>query len=99
MRHLYAVLAACLAALLVYAVNQLPARGDATAPAQQETSLAGTPGAGDFYIRNPMRDAHTPNMVTVILADYRGFDTLGETFVVFTGGVACWLLLRRRRPT
>ncbi|MHB8764212.1 MAG: hydrogen gas-evolving membrane-bound hydrogenase subunit E, partial [Deferrisomatales bacterium] len=97
MKTLYAVIAASLTALLVYAVNQLPARGDAAAPSHREASLAGTPGAADFYIRNPMRDAHTPNMVTVILADYRGFDTLGETFVVFTGGVACWLLLRRRK--
>jgi multicomponent Na+:H+ antiporter subunit B len=35
-------------------------------------------------------------MVTVTLADYRGFDTLGETLVVLTAGMACWLILRRR---
>lgn len=99
MKALYAALAAGLMALLLYAVNQLPARGDPTAPAHRHQSLAGTPGAGDYYIRNALGDAHTPNMVTVILADYRGFDTLGETFVVFTGGVACWLLLRRRRSS
>lgn len=96
MKALYLALAAALAGLMMYAVNQFPSRGDPWAPAQRETSLAGTPEAGDYYIRNPMKDAHTPNMVTVILADYRGFDTLGETFVVFTGGVACWLLLRRK---
>lgn len=97
MKALYAVVAASLTVLLVYAVNQLPARGDPAAPAHRQTSLAGTAGAGDYYVRSPLQDAHTPNMVTVILADYRGFDTLGETFVVFTGGVACWLLLRRRK--
>jgi multicomponent Na+:H+ antiporter subunit B len=35
-------------------------------------------------------------MVTYILADYRGYDTLGETTVIFTAGVAVMLLLRRR---
>ena len=37
-----------------------------------------------------------PNMVTYILADYRGYDTLGETTVIFTAGVAVLLLLRRK---
>ena len=43
-------------------------------------------------------------MVTAVLADYRGFDTLGETLVVFTAGIACVLVLlggvapARRRP-
>ena len=27
--------------------------------------------------------------------DYRALDTLIETVVVFTSGIACWLLLRR----
>jgi multicomponent Na+:H+ antiporter subunit B len=44
-----------------------------------------------------MEDAATPNVVTTVLADYRGYDTLGETTVIFTAGVACILLLRRRR--
>jgi multicomponent Na+:H+ antiporter subunit B len=38
-----------------------------------------------------------PNVVTAVLASYRGFDTLGETVVVFTGGVGVIALLRRRR--
>jgi multicomponent Na+:H+ antiporter subunit B len=36
-------------------------------------------------------------MVTVILADYRGFDTLGEEVVIFTAGIICFLLLRKRK--
>jgi len=44
-----------------------------------------------------MEDAATPNVVTTVLADYRGYDTLGETTVIFTTGIACILLLRRRR--
>lgn len=38
----------------------------------------------------------TPNMVTAGLADYRGYDTLGETTVIFTAAVSVILLLRRR---
>lgn len=37
-----------------------------------------------------------PNMVTAGLADYRGYDTLGETVVIFTAGMTVILLLRRR---
>ncbi len=36
-----------------------------------------------------------PNIVTAILASYRGYDTLGETAVIFTAGVAVLLILRR----
>ena len=36
----------------------------------------------------------TPNVVTVVLASYRGFDTLGETTVIFTAGIAVLILLR-----
>jgi multicomponent Na+:H+ antiporter subunit B len=36
--------------------------------------------------------------VTVVLGDYRSFDTLGDTVVVLTAGVACILILRRREP-
>lgn len=34
-----------------------------------------------------------PNFVTAVLADYRGYDTLGETTVIFTAGLACLLIL------
>lgn len=38
-----------------------------------------------------------PNVVTSVLADYRGFDTLGEVTVIFTAGAGVLLLLGRRR--
>ncbi len=84
------------AALLLCVVTELPPRGDLNAPAQRIVNPAGTPVAGAYYIQNAYKDAKTPNMVTVILADYRGFDTLGETLVVFAGGIACFFILRRR---
>ncbi len=81
-------------ALLLYAASALPSRGDPQAPSHRERSLVGSPGAAAHYIRNAERDAAAPNIVTVVLADYRGFDTLGETLVVFTAGLVCYLILR-----
>ncbi len=48
------------------------------------------------YVEEGYHETEVPNMVTYILADYRGYDTLGETAVIFTAGVAVILLLRRR---
>ncbi len=48
------------------------------------------------YIEEGHEETEVPNMVTYILADYRGYDTLGETTVIFTAGVSVLLLLRRR---
>jgi len=83
-------------ALMFYGVSTLPDRADPRAPANLEESAAGSPVAQDYYIRHAYEDAHTPNMVTVILADYRAYDTLGETMVIFAAGLACFLILRRR---
>ena len=48
------------------------------------------------WIEKGERETHVPNMVTYGLADYRGYDTLGETAVIFTAGMSVILLLRRR---
>ena len=73
--------------LLLYAAADLPAFGDPQSPAS--TSLA------PFYLENSLRDTETPNVVTAVLMDYRAIDTMLETGVIFTAGLACWLLLRR----
>ena len=41
-----------------------------------------------------MEETSVPNLVTAVLADYRSFDTMFETTVVFAAGLACFLLLR-----
>ena len=38
----------------------------------------------------------TINIVTAGLADYRGYDTMGEETVILTGAIGVILLLRRR---
>lgn len=84
-------------ALLIYASSGLPCRGDADAVMHREKSPSGSQGASSYYIRNADKDANTRNMVTVVLADYRGYDTLGEETVILTAGLVCFLILRRKK--
>lgn len=84
---------------MVSVVRDLPSRGDVDAPLHQKESAVGSVTAGSYYIENSYKDAGTNNVVTVVLADYRGFDTFGETVVVFAAGVACLLILRGRRES
>ncbi len=83
--------------LMIYASMGFPNRGNARARMNREKSLAGSQNAPSYYIENSERDAHTPNMVTVILADYRGYDTLGEETVIMTAGLICFLILRKKK--
>lgn len=96
MKALQMLALAAFSAVMMAAVVHLPPKGDPGSPANRIENVLKGPVAGAYYIQNAYTDAKTPNMVTVILADYRGFDTLGETVVVFAGGVACLYLLRRR---
>lgn len=73
--------------LLIYGTKDMPKWGDPNSPA----SLHVTPR----YIEKTIEETATPDMVTSVLADYRGYDTLGETTVIFSAGIACLLLLRR----
>lgn len=81
-------------AALVYGTLDMPNFGDPNAPAQVHV-------APDYFERS-QHEIGVPNMVTAILASYRGYDTLGETAVVFTAGIGVLLLIsglrhRRRR--
>ena len=49
------------------------------------------------YLNDAVKETGVPNVVTAVLASYRGYDTLGETTVVFTAGAGVIALLRRRR--
>jgi len=70
---------------LFYATIDMPAYGDPNSPANS--------GVGYAYIERTPKDIEVPNIVTAVLASYRGFDTLGETLVIFTAGLAVMLLL------
>lgn len=87
------IILALFAGLMFYATLALPPRGAADAPLHREVSPTGGPVAAAYYIENAKKDAATDNIVTVVLADYRGFDTLGEVTVIFSAAVACALIL------
>jgi len=72
---------------LIYGTMDMPAFGSADAPIHQHVAPE--------YIERYPHDIDMPNIVTGILSSYRGFDTLGETAVVFTAGIAVILLLHR----
>jgi len=72
--------------VLVYGTLDMPLFGDPNAPIH----LYPSPG----YVSKSMLDMHgLPNVVTSVLASYRGFDTLGETMVVVTAGIGALLIL------
>ncbi len=48
---------------------------------------------GKYYTENSMEETGIPNVVTAVLGSYRGFDTLGELYVIFTAGIAVLLIL------
>ena len=77
-----------LAAALIYGTLDMPKWGDPHSPASSHVS--------PYYLEHSIEHTATPNVVTSVLADYRGYDTLGETTVIFTAGMACILLLKRR---
>ena len=76
-----------LAALLIYVSGDLPDRGDPDAPANLHISPE--------LVALTERDIKIPNLVSAVLADVRGYDTLGETLVIFTAGLAVLLVLMR----
>jgi multicomponent Na+:H+ antiporter subunit B len=79
-------------AVLIWGTADMPRFGDPAAPIHHHVAPR--------YIEDSPREIGVPNMVTSVLASYRGFDTLGETAVVFTAGVGVLALLgiRRRKP-
>ena len=78
-------------AVLFYAARDLPSMADSAAPASTHVSPR--------YIESAVAETGAPNMVTAILADYRAYDSLGETVVILTAGLACLLVLGAFAPT
>jgi multicomponent Na+:H+ antiporter subunit B len=74
-------------AFLLYCTLDFPDWSDPGSPASTHVS--------PYYIERAVADTAVPNIVTAVLADYRGFDTLFETIVIFTAVVACFLVLKQ----
>jgi multicomponent Na+:H+ antiporter subunit B len=78
-------------ALLIFGTLDMPHFGDPDAPAHQHVAPR--------YIEDSGTEIGVPNIVTSVLASYRGFDTLGETVVIFTAGLGVMALLLVSRRT
>ena len=79
-------------AVLIYGTLDMPSYGDAQAPINLHVA--------PHYINDSTKEIGVPNVVTSVLASYRGYDTLGETFVVFTAAMGVLAIIgksRRRR--
>jgi multicomponent Na+:H+ antiporter subunit B len=74
---------------LAYGTIDMPNFGDPHAPANHHVAPR--------YIEKTHEETGVDNMVTSVLASYRGYDTFGETTVIFTAGICVILLLRETR--
>jgi multicomponent Na+:H+ antiporter subunit B len=83
------VLSVTVGAMIVYGTFDLPGFSDTAAPIHQHVVPR--------YLQQGVAETGVPNIVTAVLASYRGYDTFGETTVVFTAGAGVVALLRRRR--
>jgi len=79
------VIVSILALVIIYSTFDNPQLGDPDAPVHQHVApwyLEKTPEYMDF-----------PNVVTAILSSFRGYDTLGEVFVVFAACIGVLFIL------
>ena len=72
-------------AALVYGTLDMPGFGDPGNPVHHHVA--------DHYLEESPHEIGIPNVVTAVLASYRGYDTMGETTVVFAAAVGVMLLL------
>lgn len=84
---------AAVALIVIYATFDKPRFGDPMAPVHQHVS--------PWYLDTTKDAIDIPNVVTAVLASFRGYDTLGEVLVVFTAGIGILFLFSvqpSRRP-
>lgn len=83
------IIAVGLSFIMVMAVLEMPKTCCVDAPAYSDVT--------EYYIDNAVRQTGATNVISAILADYRLFDTLGETIVLFTSIVAVVSALRKKK--
>lgn len=76
-------------ATLIYGTLDMPRYGDPNAPIHHYVALR--------YLEKSVPETGVPNVVTSVLASYRGYDTLGETSVIFTAAIGVLVLIGRSR--
>ena len=73
--------------LLFYGMSDFPAWGD-------PNSIPATKVAA-HYVENALRETHVPNLVTAVLGDYRGYDTMFELVVIYCAGISVVSILKQ----
>lgn len=81
------ILVVATGAVLVYGTLDMPPFGDPTAAIHHHVA--------PYYLEKSGQETGLPNVVTSVLASYRGYDTLGEVFVIFTAAVGVLLIIGR----
>jgi len=82
------VVTSIMTALILFATFDKPSLGDPDAPVHQHLA--------PWYMAETPERVGIPNVVTAILASFRGYDTLGELFVIFTAGIGVLFILGDR---
>ncbi|MCR4777496.1 MAG: hypothetical protein K5858_01520 [Lachnospiraceae bacterium] len=72
--------------ILLFSISKLPRFGNAQNPVNNEVSRR--------YIEKGIEETGAVNIVTGMILDYRAFDTLGESHVLFTACIVVFILLR-----
>lgn len=75
----------CVGGLLIYGFSDLPEFGSLAQPVHSYLSPR--------FLIESIKEIDVPNIVTAVLASYRGFDTLGEVCVIFTAGISVMMIL------
>lgn len=89
MKKLYfliAILIVFASGIILLAISEMPPYGQADNPIHNEVT--------DRYINKSLEETGTDNMVTSIVLDYRGYDTMFETTVLFTATLAVLITLK-----
>lgn len=92
--HLYPVLAVSFALIMIgfflYVVTKMPMFGDPNSPANASEVIK-------RYIESGLAETGAINIVAGVILDYRAFDTLGESHVLFTAASVVTLLLLEKQ--
>ena len=79
------IVIAVTASALIYGTLDMPLFGDPSAPIHTHVA--------PHYLNQSGKEIGIPNVVTSVLASYRGYDTLGEVTIIFTAAIGVLLLL------
>jgi len=89
LKAIAAIISLVVGALLVTVISDLPDWGQVDSPANRHVSA--------YYLDHSIEHTKVPNVVTTVLADYRGFDTMFETGVVFVAVIGIMAILRKSK--